>query len=181
MPVEGSSVLNTLVPIERLRIRHERPDDVDDIGRVTAEAFAPMPFGDGTEASLIEALRAAGALTISLVATMDDALVGHVSFSPVTIDGRTSNWSQLSPLSVTPHLQGRGIGSALIGSGLQRLRDLRAGGCVLLGNPAYYGRFGFESDPALTYKGQSNRFFQRLTLDGEPVTGDVGLHPAFGV
>ena len=173
--------MNTSFPIERLRIRAERPDDVDDIGRVTAEAFAPMPFGDGTEAGLIEALRAAGALTISLVATIDDALVGHISFSPVTIDGRPSSWSQLSPLSVAPHLQRRGIGSALIGSGLQWLRDLRAGGCVLLGNPAYYGRFGFESDPALTYQGQSNRFFQRLTLDGEHPTGDVGLHPAFGV
>ncbi len=171
--------MDTPFDLERLRIRHECAADVDDIGRVTAEAFAPMPFGDGTEAQLIETLRAAGALAISLVATVDDSLVGHVAFSPVRIDGRPSSWYQLSPISVAPHLQGRGIGKALIASGLDRLRDRQAGGCVLTGDPGYYSRFGFRSDPALTYKGRPNRFFQRLVLNGQPETGDVGFHPAF--
>ena len=181
MPVEGSPALDTPFDIERLRIRPERADDVDDIGRITAEAFAPMPFGDGTEAQLIEALRAAGALAVSLVATVDDALVGHVAFSPVVIDGRPSSWYQISPLSVAPPMQNRGVGGALITSGLDRLRDLRAGGCVLLGNPDYYSRFGFVSDPALTYQGRPNRFFQRLVLNDPPVAGDVRFHPAFEV
>jgi putative acetyltransferase len=152
---------------------------VDAIGRVTAEAFAPMPFGDGTEAALIEALRVAGALTISLVAMLDERLVGHISFSPVTINARPCTWRQLSPISVALHLQGRGIGSALIANGLDRLRDLGAGGCVLTGDPAYYRRFGFESDPALTYQGKPSRFLQRLVLSGAPLSGDVGFHPAF--
>ena len=138
-----------------------------------------MPFGDGTEAQLIETLRAAGALIVSLVATVDEVLVGHMSCSPVTIDRRPSSWFQLGPLSVAPHLQGRGIGGALIASGLNRLRGLRASGCVLLGNPDYYGRFGFQSDPALTYQGRANRYFQRLVLNGPPETGDVGFHAAF--
>lgn len=163
----------------RLRIRSERADDVDEIGRVTTIAFAPMPFGDGTEASLIEALRAAGGLTVSLVAKIDDVLVGHVAFSPVMIDDQPGAWYQLSPLSVAPTMQRRGIGSALITSGLDRLRDLSAGGCVLSGNPDYYSRFGFFSDPSLTYQGRSNRFFQRLVLNGSPVAGDVKFHPAF--
>ena len=171
--------MDTPFDIKRLRIRPERADDADDIGRVTADAFAPMPFGDGTEAQLIEALRTAGALAVSLVATVDDRLVGHVAFSPVMIDERQSSWYQLSPLSVAPPVQKRGVGGALIASGLDRLRELEAGGCVLSGDPDYYGRFGFVSDPALTYKGRPNRFFQRLVLNGEPVTGDVRFHPAF--
>ena len=173
--------MDTPFDIKRLRIRQERADDVDDIGRVTAEAFAPMPFGDGTEAGLIEALRAAGALAVSLVATVDDALVGHVAFSPVTISDRPSSWYQLSPLSVAPPMQRRGVGGALIASGLDRLRQLGAGGCVLLGNPDYYGRFGFVSDPALTYQGRPNRYFQRLMLNGSPVAGDVRFHPVFEI
>lgn len=171
--------MDTQFDLEHLQIRNECAADIDDIGRVTAEAFAPMPFDDGTEAQLIVTLRAAGALAVSLVATVDDALVGHVAFSPATIDRRLSGWFQLSPLSVAPHLQRRGIGSALIANGLDRLRGLRARGCVLLGNPDYYGRFGFQSDPALTYQGRANRYFQRLVLNGAPEAGDVGLHPAF--
>lgn len=171
--------MNTPFDIKRLLIRQERADDVNEIGFVTANAFAPMPFGDGTEPRLIETLRAAGGLSVSLVATVDDALVGHVAFSPVRIDHRPSGWYQLSPLSVAPPLQNRGIGSALIISGLNRLRTLHADGCVLLGNPDYYGRFGFLSDPALTYQGKPNKFFQRLVLNDAPVIGDVSFHPAF--
>ena len=171
--------MDTPFDIKRLRIRQERADDADDIGRVTAKAFAPMPFASGTEARIIEALRAAGALAVSLVATAGDGLVGHVAFSPVTINDRPGDWYALGPLSVAPQIQKRGVGSALIASGLDRLRELRAGGCVLLGNPDYYGRFGFVSDHALTYQGRPNRFFQRLVLIGPPVIGDVGFHPVF--
>jgi predicted N-acetyltransferase YhbS len=181
MPVEGSSVLDTPLDTERLRIRQERADDVNDIGRVTADAFAPMPFGDGAEARVIEALRAAGALTVSLVATAGDELIGHVAFSPVTIDDRSGDWYALGPISVAPQTQRRGVGSALIISGLDRLRELQAGGCVLLGSPDYYGRFGFLSDPALTYQGRPNMYFQRLVLSEAPMTGDVSFHPAFDV
>lgn len=173
--------MHTPLDPERLRIRQERADDVTDIGRVTASAFAPMPFASGTEVQIIEALRAAGALTVSLVATAGDELVGHVAFSPVTIDDRSGAWYGLGPISVAPQTQRRGVGSALIVSGLDWLRDLQAGGCVLLGNPDYYGRFGFLSDPALTYHGRPNRFFQRLLLNDASMTGDVSFHPAFAI
>lgn len=164
----------------RVRIEPERPGDADQISRLTTAAFAPMPFSDGDEARVIEDLREAGALTLSLVALGPDGeLVGHVAFSPVRIDGRPGDWYGLGPVSVVMELQRRGVGSALINTGLDRLRALRASGCVLLGDPDYYRRFGFLSDPGLTYRGEPNRYFQRLVLEGPPATGDVAFHPAF--
>jgi len=168
--------LNTNPP----RIEPERPGDATAIGQLTTTAFAPMPFSDGDEARVIDALREAGALTISLVAiAADGELVGHVAFSPVRIDGQEGDWYGLGPVSVAPGLQGRGVGSALILDGLDRLRALKAGGCVLLGDPNYYRRFGFVSDPVLTYQGKPNRYFQHLVLAAPGRAGDVSFHPAF--
>jgi putative acetyltransferase len=166
--------------LNTIRIRPERPGDVTEIGEITAAAFTPMPYADGTEAGIIAALREAGALTLSLVATSPEGeLVGQVTFSPVQIDGQPGDWFGLGPVSVAPHMQGRGVGGALITQGLDRLRALGAAGCVLLGNPSYYSRFGFLSDPALTYQGKPNPYFQRLVLKGPPARGDVSFHPAF--
>ncbi|MGH6998037.1 MAG: GNAT family N-acetyltransferase [Phenylobacterium sp.] len=165
---------------ERLRIEPERPGDAGEISRITTAAFAPMPFSDGDEARVIDALREAGALSLSLVAiTPEGELVGHVAFSPVRIDDQPGDWYGLGPVSVAPQVQRQGVGGALIAEGLDRLRDLKAAGCVLLGNPDYYRRFGFLSDPALTYQGRPNRYFQRLVLKGPPETGDASFHPAF--
>jgi putative acetyltransferase len=164
----------------RLRIEPERPGDASGIGRLTTAAFAPMPFSSGDEARIVAALRKAGALSVSLVATTAGGdLVGHIAFSPVRIDGRASDWYGLGPVSVEPRKQRQGIGSALITAGLDRLRELKAAGCVLLGNPGYYRRFGFLSDPALTYRGEPNAYFQRLVLAGPPARGDASFHPAF--
>ena len=173
--------MDTPLDIEGLRIREERAADLSDISRITTNAFAPMPFSGGTEAQIIEALRVAGALAVSLVATSGDELVGHVAFSPVRIDDRSGTWYALGPVSVAPQTQSRGIGGALILHGLDVLRKRQAGGCVLLGAPAYYGRFGFVSDPTLTYQGRPNRFFQRLFLNDSEIAGDVAYHPAFDV
>ena len=165
---------------ERVQVEPERPGDAIQISQITTAAFAPMPFSDGDEARVIDALREAGALSISLVAiAADGELVGHVAFSPVRIDGQPGNWYGLGPVSVAARMQRRGVGSALINEGLDRLRGLRAAGCVLLGNPDYYRRFGFLSDPKLTYRGQPNPYFQRLVLVGPPAKGDASFHPAF--
>ncbi len=139
-----------------------------------------MPFSDGAEADVIHALREAGALTVSLVAiAADEELVGHVALSPVRIDGRPSDWYGLGPVSVAPQIQRRGVGSALMAEGLNRLKELKAGGCVLLGDPNYYSRFGFVSVPTLTYRGKANPYFQRLVLRAPDREGDVSFHPAF--
>jgi putative acetyltransferase len=164
-----------------MQIRQERPQDAATIRALTDVAFKGMPFSDQTEAKVIDALRSAGALTLSLVATEGGEIVGHVAFSPVKITGETSEWYGLGPVSVWPDRQRTGIGQALIREGLQRLQSMSAGGCVLLGDPAYYSRFGFESDPALYDVGAPPGTFQRLTLNGSQPRGAVSFHPAFDV
>lgn len=162
-----------------MHIRQERPGDATTIHVLTDAAFKGMPFSDGTEARVIDGLRAAGALTLSLVAVQDGAIVGHVAFSPVTINGEAGDWCGLGPVSVWPDRQRAGVGQALIREGLLRLRSMGAGGCVLLGDPAYYARFGFENDPDLRHAGAPAWAFQCLTLNGPRPTGEVSFHPAF--
>ena len=164
-----------------LLIRPEQPEDADAIGAVTDAAFAAAQYSGGNEARIVEALRAAGALTVSLVACDGDEVVGHVAFSPVRIDGSDVGWFGLGPVSVKPERQGEGVGSALIREGLDRLRAMGAAGCVVFGEPAYYGRFGFVCDPALFYPDAPDGYFQRLAFRGDPPTGEVAYDPGFGV
>lgn len=162
-----------------MQIRPERPQDATTIHALTDAAFKGMPFSDGSEPRVIDALRAAGALTLSLVATEGEEIVGHVAFSPVTINGESGDWYGLGPVSVWPDRQRQGVGQALIREGLRRLRSLGAGGCVLLGNPAYYARFGFENVPDLRHAGAPTWAFQGLTLNGPRPKGEVTFHPGF--
>lgn len=164
-----------------MQIRQERPRDAATIRALTDAAFKGMPFSDQTEARVIDALRAAGALTLSLVATQGGEIIGHVAFSPVRINGEAGDWYGLGPVSVRPDHQRTGIGQALIREGLQRLVSTGAGGCVLLGDPAYYRRFGFENDPELRYVGAPPEAFQRLSLNGSRPSGEVSFHPGFDV
>lgn len=160
-------------------IRDETAADVDAIGTVTAAAFADMPYSDGSEPVIIERLRAAGALTLSLVAEEQNEVIGHVAFSPVTIAGQGGAWYGLGPLSVLPARQGEGIGSALVRAGLARLQTLDARGCVLAGDPAYYGRFGFCVDPAFTAAAIPQEYFMYRTFSPVYGGGAVTYHPAF--
>lgn len=164
-----------------MQIRLERPEDAPFIHALTERAFQGRPFSDGAEARVIDALRAAGALTLSLVATDGGEIAGHVAFSPVTINGEAGNWYGLGPVSVWPHRQRKGVGQSLIREGLRRLRSRGAGGCVLLGDPAYYARFGFEHDPDLRHDRGPAWAFQCLTLSGPRPRGEVSFHPAFDV
>ncbi len=159
-------------------IRDERGTDADAIRAMIAAAFAAMPFSHGTEAAIIAALRAAGGLSVSLVAAEGNAVFGHVAFSPVAIDG-ASGWYGLGPLAVRPDRQRRGIGSALVRTGLDRLARAGAKGCVVLGDPGYYARFGFAAHPGLVLPGVQAEYFQALALDGPVPAGTVAFHPAF--
>ena len=160
-------------------IRDERPEDVDAIHALTARAFAGMPYSDGTEPAIVDRLRIAGALTLSLVAEMDGSVVGHVALSPVAISDGSMDWFGLGPISVEPPHQREGIGSALVDAGLSRLKALGARGCVLVGNPDYYGRFGFSTGPALTYDGAPPEYFMHVAFSPVYATGGVSYHPAF--
>ncbi|MGD9864868.1 MAG: GNAT family N-acetyltransferase [Pseudodonghicola sp.] len=163
-------------------IRDEGPQDHEIIGQITTAAFAPMAYSSGTEAAIITTLRQTGALTLSLVAVEEGTVIGHVAFSPVTIGGADVGWYGLGPVSVRPDRQGRGIGSALIRAGLARLRQIGAGGCVLVGNPAYYRRFGFGPLPGLRFSSAPAENFMALRLtDADAPQGEVAFHPGFGV
>lgn len=163
-----------------MQLREERPGDAEVIAKVTAAAFAPVPYSDGSEPRIVKALRDAGALAVSLVAERDGEVIGHVAFSPVRIDGGHIDWFGLGPVSVAPEYQRQGIGAALIEAGLDRLRAIGGAGCVVLGDPAYYRRFGFAHDPSLAYAGGPPEAFQRLVLRGQPPVGAVHYHAAFG-
>lgn len=161
-------------------IRAEADGDADAIGALVATAFAVAPHASGTEAAIVTALREAGALELSLVALRAGRIVGHVAFSPVRIGGAPGGWRGLGPVAVAPDCQGQGIGSALVRTGLARLRDAGAAGCVVLGDPAWYGRFGFAPDPALRLPGAPPEYFLCLALAGSVPAGDVAYHAAFG-
>ena len=162
-----------------MKITVERPSDASAIRRVTEMAFRRAQHSNGTEAGIVEALRAAGALSVSLVAIEADDVVGHAAFSPVSIHGAAGGWYGLGPVSVTPELQRRGIGQALIREGLARLKSMGAHGCVVLGDPAYYGRFGFANDPDLYYGDVKQGYFQRLVFFGASPKGEVRYQPGF--
>lgn len=161
-------------------IRQEQPADHGVIAAITAAAFAEMEHSNQTESAIIAALRESGALTLSLVAVDAGEVVGHIAFSPVKIDGKDLAWFGLGPVSVRPDRQGEGIGSALIRDGLGRLSASGAAGCVLLGEPDYYHRFGFQNDEGLRYEGAPAEYFMRLSFDGVPPSGRVEYHDGFG-
>lgn len=162
-----------------MKIRPEADGDEGIIGAVTEAAFAGKPYSEGTEHLIVSRLRAAGALTISLVAELDHEIVGHVAFSPVQLSGGEGGWYGLGPVSVRPDRQGEGIGSRLIRVGLDRLREMDARGCVVVGSPKFYPRFGFGHPASLAYPGLATEYFMILTLRGEAPSGMVAFHPAF--
>jgi putative acetyltransferase len=165
-----------------MMIRPETPDDFEAIRQVTVAAFAGKPYSDQTEHLIVDALRAAEAMSLSLVAKMDGKVVGHVAFSVVTINRENKGWHGLGPVSVLPELQKQGIGSQLIREGLSRIREMGAKGCVLEGSPAYYQRFGFKAYPGLYYEGTpSPEFFMALPFYPEVPEGKVEFHPSFYV
>lgn len=103
-----------------------------------------------------------------------------MAFSPVTIDGQDRGWFGLGPVAVELKQQGIGIGSKLIRTGLARLRAAGANGCVVLGEPDYYRRFGFRADGRLIYPGPLPQYFQALAFGADVPSGIVAYHPAFG-
>lgn len=163
----------------KVHLRTEAPDDVAAIRAVTEAAFRDHPHSRQTEAQVVDALRHAGGMTLSLVAHLGGRLVGHAAFSPVAISGGAPGWHCVGPLAVMPGWQGAGVGTALVWHGLRTLRQLGAAGCVVLGEPAYYGRFGFRSTPALRLPGAPAGCFLVRPFDRLIPLGTVRLHDAF--
>ena len=160
-------------------IRSETDADVSAITEVTVAAFKTLEISNHTEQFIIEALRAANALVVSLVAEVDECVVGHIAFSPVTISDGTQNWYGLGPISVLPSYQRQGIGKALIWEGLSRLKGMNARGCCLVGHPDYYRKFGFQNVSELVYEGVPQEVFFALAFDGHLPQGTVTFHEGF--
>ncbi|TQF71143.1 GNAT family N-acetyltransferase [Pseudoalteromonas luteoviolacea] len=160
-------------------IRTERSDDVTSIGSVTKQAFAHAEHSNHCEHFVVGALREAGVLILSLVAEFEGKIIGHVAVSPVEISNGSSNWFGLGPVSVLPKYQGQGIGSKLINQALLNLRSSNAEGCVVLGDPDYYGRFGFKAEPSMVLEGVPAEYFQSQSFGCDMPKGNVTYHEGF--
>ena len=165
-----------------MTIRSETPNDINAIEQVTLAAFTGKFSDNPTEHLIVNALREADALSLSLVAEAEGKVVGHVAFSVVTIDGENKDWYGLGPISVLPEFQLQGIGSKLVEAGLSQIRAMGAQGCVLEGSPKYYNRFGFKAYPTLFYEGTpSPEYFMALPFYDVVPEGKVEFHKAFYV
>jgi putative acetyltransferase len=164
---------------QHVNIRDETAADIAPIEAVTVRAFLNAPHTDHTEQFVVNALRKAGRLAISLVAEAEGIVIGHVAVSPVSLSDGTPGWFGLGPISVLPEQQRRGVGSRLMREALRRLRERGAAGCVLLGEPGYYGRFGFRADPNLVLPNVPPEYFQVICFGGSRPHGLVSYHEAF--
>ena len=163
-----------------VEIRDETASDHRAVQRVVRAAFdSPL------QGKLVAALRADADPQVSLVAVRDGVLAGHIFFSPVTFDADASHpAAQLSPVSVRPDRQGRGLGSALIRAGLERCVAVGWRSVFLVGNPGYYARFGFELAGPLGFSidGPLDPHLQVIELTPgslASVRGRIAFHPAF--
>ncbi len=163
-----------------MKLRNEIPGDETAIHELTKIAFAPIERSDGSEPMIIDRRRKNSDLTLSLVVLDHNQIVGHIAFSPVTVSESSGVWFGLGPVSVHPEQQRAGIGRQLVETGLQRLRSLDAAGCVLLGDPAYYERFGFSSSCDLTFGEVPVEYVLALSFGPEKAKGEIKYASAFG-
>lgn len=156
------------------KIRQEKEGDEAAIRDVVSRAFAPKPFADPDDELIVERLRADGSLVLSLVAQARGAVIGQVALSPAKIGDL--KYLCLGPLAVLPEFQGKGIGADLVGHALGVAQAYGRNGVVLLGDPNYYGRFGFKKVAAVTYDGQGADYVQVLPFGDDP-SGALTFHP----
>ncbi|MCG9510586.1 N-acetyltransferase [Acinetobacter pittii] len=160
-------------------VRDEEMTDIEAIEKLTKAAFQNAEHSSHTEHFIVNSLRTQGQLTISLVAIEDGSIIGHVAISPVEMSSGEIGWYGLGPISVHPDKQGCGIGSLLMNKSLQKLKQLGAQGCVLLGEPSYYSRFGFKNYPELILPNVPSEYFQAVTFSGNIPKANVKYHEAF--
>ena len=165
--------------MSHISIRPESSADVEAVSRVNRLAFAVHPYSRQTEHLIVDGLREAGALSVSLVAVLDGEIVGHVAFSPALVGDAATGWYLLGPVAVLPEHQGGGIGSLLVEAGLERLKAGDARGCVLVGEAGYFSRFGFRVFPGLVYEGVPGEHVLGLPLGASAPAGEIRAHEAF--
>lgn len=158
-----------------IRIREEQLQDIEAISELNVRTF-----GQIQEAELVDKLRQNCSDLLSLVAVMQDQVVGHILFSPASIESleRTVQGMALAPMAVLPEFQRQGIGSALVRTGIEKLRERQCPFIIVLGHAEYYPRFGF--DPASNYGIQSewevpDDAFMILVLNEADMNGISGV------
>lgn len=156
-------------------LRKETIADIDAITKVTIAAFKNLAVSNQTEQYIINALRDADALTLSLAAEIDGRIVGHIAFSPLSISDGTKNWYGLDPISILPEYQKQGIGKSLVNEGLSLLKELSGQGCALAGDPNYYKQFGFRNYPELVHEGIPQEVFLALPFNEKPMPDFVQM------
>jgi putative acetyltransferase len=153
-------------------VRKERPGDLVAIRQVNIRAF-----GQEQEANIVDALRSSGATLLSLVATKDEQVIGHIMFSPISI-GSERTGAALAPMAVLPEHQRQRVGSELIAVGIQRLKDAGCPFIIVLGHAEYYPRFGFVTACTLGIRCEwdvPDNVFMVLVLDETAMRGVSGV------
>ena len=163
-------------------VRAEKECDRDAVRKINKSAFDTP-----SEADLVDALRKNAQPVVSLVAEENGDVVGHIIFSPVSLSGHSDiHMMGLGPMAVEPGHQNRGIGSALVRTGLEHCRKLNFDAVVVLGHPEYYPRFGFSPSSEFGIDSEYNvpeEVFMAMELRQEALEGKTGIvryHPAFG-
>ena len=153
-----------------IQVREEQEGDVAAIRELNR-----LAFGTDQEGNLIDALRAHGGVTLSLVATLDQRVVGHILFSPATINEIAG--VGLGPMAVSPEHQRQGIGSKLVEAGTARLKEAGCPFVIVVGHPQFYPRFGFKPASADGIKSEwelPDDVFMALVLDQKKMAGVSG-------
>jgi putative acetyltransferase len=168
----GNQSLDLFDSIGVIKVREEDPDDVAAVRDLNRRAF-----GQDQESNIVDALRANGAALLSLVATLNDRVVGHIMYSRAVIGGSVRG-AALGPMAVLPEFQRQGIGSELVEAGNQKLKDSGCPFIIVVGHADYYPRFGFR--PASEHGIQCEwdvpgDVFMLLVLDQAKMEGVAGL------
>ena len=155
-----------------IEIRDERPSDVAAVRDVNKRAF-----GQDQEGNIVDALRSNGAVLLSLVATLNGRVVGHIMYSPLSVGDKVTG-AALGPMAVLPEHQRQGVGSKLVEAGNRKLKDAGYPFIIVLGHADYYPRFGFR--PASTHGIKCewevpDDVFMLLVLDQAKMQGVSGL------
>ncbi len=162
-----------------ITIKTTEPKDFDQVIEVISLAFKTIPYSNHDEDEIVARLAAAGDLAVDLVAMAGDVVVGFIAASPVTIGGERCDWYGLGPVAVLPEYQRQGIGQQLIEKSLKDLIMMHAEGCVVVGEPAYYQRFGFKTSAMIYYPSTPDGYFLSLVFKQNNKRGVVRYHDAF--
>jgi len=160
-------------------VRSERPSDAPEISRLLLDAFQGHPHSTQNEHRIVDVLRAEDALSLSLVAETEGGVAGYIAGSPIVVGGVKNRWVGIGPLAVRPDLQRKGIGTALMTSALKAICEQGNLGCVLVGDPGYYARFGFCHPDGLTMAEVPPEVILAIAFNGPLPKGEAVFHPAF--